>query len=374
MLVKKWVSLLIMVVLLLSPLVLHAGELKAADALTDIRNVAVREFLRANSGVDKNDVKAYASKLLNDRADKNGGLYLVEIAEEKASGNNVEIKRVSAYKVEVKSNKKSVSQASMEDVLYSLEMKHRVCSVSNEKTSKQETLDAYNEFCRASCRAFSLIAAEGVSKAYTTSGNLNKYVKYVKVKTAPASHAFYTLTVSLEQKIKQDLLSADLKADALESMKESLGRLGELKSSLNAVALSAEAPAEKHYDPTHPGHLHQAPNGTLYNQPGDNGPYSHGSSYPSYNSNNHHNNGHYNGHHYPSSNYPSYPPPTYYPPQYPQYPPPTYYPPQYPQPNYYPSYPNQIEHIHYCSRCGRQFSYYPNGYSIVCPYCGHVGY
>ncbi|EKD68718.1 MAG: hypothetical protein ACD_47C00471G0004, partial [uncultured bacterium] len=32
------------------------------------------------------------------------------------------------------------------------------------------------------------------------------------------------------------------------------------------------------------------------------------------------------------------------------------------------------EHIHYCARCRRQFSYYPNGYAPTCPYCGYYGY
>jgi len=369
--VKKRFMVLMLVLSILFPMVSYAGELKGADAFADVKNMAMKEYLKVNQDVEKESVKAYASKLFNSKLNQNDGAYLVEIAEEKVNGTAVEINNVSAYKIEVNSNKKSIAAASIEEILYSIEMKHRLCSTSNDKTSKEQTIDAFNEYCRATCRALSIIT---VDNAFKTSENIDSYVKYVNAKTAPASHAFYALTSSIESKIKADLLNSKLNAEALGLLKEKLEQLDTLLNSLNAKAISSETSISKHYDPTHPGHLHQSPNGTLYHQSGDNGPYSSGSYNSGYNSHNNHG-GHYNNHnnypstYYPSNNYPQYPPPTYYPPQYPQYPPPTY-----PQSGYYPSYPGQIEHIHHCSRCRRQFSYYPNGYSIVCPYCGYVGY
>ncbi len=395
MIVKQFLKILvlIMVVSFLFPMMSsYAGNLKGNDVFTDIKKIAIQEFLKANPGIEKKDVTAYASKLFNEKLNSNNGIYLVEVAEEKYTGKSVELKNVTAYKVEIKSNEKNIFLASIEEILYSIEMKHRICSTADKKIAKEQIQDAFNEFCRSSCRAFKIITAENV---FTLAKNVDDYVKYVGSKNVPASHAFYALTSSIENKIKTVLLDSNLNSEIISVLKEKLENLNNLLSSLNKKAVSAQPSVSKHYDPAHPGHLHQSSNGTLYHQPGDNGPFSNGSypghsgnyhnhnsynnhHYPEHNYNHNHNHDHYNYNsypstYYPSNNYPSYPY-NYYPAQYPQYPPSNYYPSHYSPSNYYPSYSGQIEHIHHCSRCGRQFSYYPNGYNIVCPYCGHAGY
>jgi len=124
------------------------------------------------------------------------------------------------------------------------------------------------------------------------------------------------------------------------------------------IAKNLDANVTKHWDPTHPGHMHQTPNGQTYNQPGDNYPGSSGT-YPGQSQPTYPNNpGHFGNHHQPQ--YPQQP--TY--PQNPTYP-------QYPTTPTYPQAPSYSDTDISIYEAG--FSYYNQGnYALAIEYFKRV--
>ncbi|HNY11492.1 MAG TPA: tetratricopeptide repeat protein [Candidatus Wallbacteria bacterium] len=115
------------------------------------------------------------------------------------------------------------------------------------------------------------------------------------------------------------------------------------------IAKNLDGNVTKHWDPSHPGHVHQNPNGTTYNQPGDNYPGSAGT--------------------YPGQTQ-TYPQHTNYPQQQPNYP-------QYPQTPTYPQTPSYPPAPQYSdtdvSIYEAGFSYYNQGnYALAAEYFKRV--
>jgi len=367
---RKSLLLVVMAVALAMPFTSFAAQnanVVTVDqtVVTKIQNMAIAEYMKSAADTKKENVEAFISKISN-------GLYVVDAAKV----NEGNIQDAVSYKIQAdpKTGKIELNAASLEDKLFALELAHWSYASVKAGQTKDEVKNEFAKFNSATGRLFAAMSAEIEKDPARASATIDSYIAYVKTKNAPAVFAFQPLTKSLLGKLKFESLKQS-SPEAAGLLKASCEKTGELLKAINAKPAQAKAPemnidlgtdVSKHYDPTHPGHVHQSSNGTIYNQPGDNGPFSHGS----YNTSSHH--GHSS--HHPS--YPTYPttptyPPTYYPPQYPTYPAPTYPAPTYPQ---YNPYPGQIEHIHHCARCRREFSYYPNGYAPTCPYCGYYGY
>ncbi len=275
--------------------------------------------------------------------------------------------------IDAKMLQKMEASTSVKDKLFILEYKHWLFASQRQEAKKEDILknfQAYNEYNAKFSQE--IINEIGQNEA-DAQAKIQKILIYIKAKRSPAVFAFQPLVKNLADALKNQTLAAGQNKKDASGSQESYARTAALLKWINAqpapknTLMSAidTTDVSKHYDPTHPGHLHENANGGLYHQPGDNGPFSGGGSY--------HHGGHHNNHpSYPS--YPTYPTPTY--PTYPSYPP-NYYPPQYPSyppPSYYPPNNGQVEHIHHCARCRREFSYYPNGYAPTCPYCGYYGY
>lgn len=279
-----------------------------------------------------------------------------------------EAAKTEAVKVDGKLIEKLSTSSVMEDKLFVLEYKHWLFAAQRPEIKKDDVLKSFQAYNEYSAKLTKDILNEINNDGANVVSKVEKLASYIKSKKVPAVLAFQPLVNELSDALKNEALNSSVqKKDNYKNLQEGYAKTSTLLKWLNSQSVSkleniinAEntAGASKHYDPTHPGHLHESPNGNLYHQPGDNGPFS-GGSYNNnhYNHNNHNNHNSYNN--YPYNNYPS----TYYPPQYPSY----------PQPNYYPS-TSQIEHIHRCARCRRDFSYYPSAYAPTCPYCGYYGY
>ncbi|HNY12407.1 MAG TPA: hypothetical protein PKK26_12515 [Candidatus Wallbacteria bacterium] len=276
--------------------------------------------------------------------------------------------------VDAKMLKQMETSTAVKDKLFILEYKHWLFAAQRPEVKKEDVLKNFQSYNEYSSK-FSQDMINDISQNEADAqAKVQKLLIYIKAKKSPAVFAFQPFVKNLADALKNQALDTSKKGAS--EFQESYARTAALLKWINAQPAPKNAimnsidlqDVSKHYDPTHPGHLHESPNGGLYHQPGDNGPFSGGGSY------------NHGGHHQNHPSYPSYPTPTYpsYPPAptYPTYPP-NYYPPQYPNyptPDYYPSNNGQVEHIHHCARCRRQFSYYPNGYAPTCPYCGYYGY
>lgn len=338
--------------------------------LAKIQAGAIQEFIK-NSPCKRECLEAYATKIAGaGPLAKNDGVYIADIAmvkdETGAAIEKNKVKNLATYKIQVNSNiqKYIFGAAEIEEKLFVLEFLHWSFASEQPGWNKSAAAKSYDDFLYNSNRLFFAVMDEIRSNSEGASKNFDRMNAYIKTKKVPGVYAFQPLVKSLAGEIKGEMMSAaPRQAEILKGYFEQASALlkwmGTPRVSKTAglnVNIDSQN-VSKHYDPFHPGHLHETGNGGLYHQPGDNGPFSSGS---------YGHGGHHNGHNQPSyPSYPTYPtqPPDYYPPQYPSYPPPSYYPPQGP-----------TEHIHYCARCRRQFSYYPNGYAPTCPYCGYYGY
>jgi hypothetical protein len=190
------------------------------NVIQKVQIEAIGEYVKANSGVVRNSLAAYAVKIAGGQPQTDDGVYIVDVAQIKKDDgtpiDDMKVKNLTTYNIQINTNihKHIINRASIEDKLFSVEKKYMeyfniITQNGNPgplppfpNTAAKDALETFN---LRSNRLYFDVIRELKANGPDASANFDRLVTFIKSRKLPGVSAYIGLAKNLRDKLKYDL-------------------------------------------------------------------------------------------------------------------------------------------------------------------------